>query len=464
MASFILMQFADRVFLARFSAAAIQAALPAGILAFTLISFFHALAGYAGTFVAQYHGAGLRDGCSRSTAQGLWITLLSAPAIWALIPLGYWVLRVAGHPPAVLAEERTYFGILMLGGWLLPLGAALSAFFSGRGDTRTGMIATVAGNVANIVLDYVLIFGKWGFPRMGIAGAAWATLAGAAVTAAILAALYFGPTQASAYGTRRLCRWDGALLARMMRFGAPAAAHLVLDVGAFAVFVMLTGRMGGVALAASNIALSINNVAFQPLLGLNMAASILVGQYQGRRDSATAERAGWAAMKIGWVYMAAVAATFVLFPRAYVSLFTGPGTGLDPEALFRIARWLLVMMAAWGLFDAVNVILAGALKGAGDTRFAMLYTVAMGWGLWMPGELWLVWRLDRLKQADGALPGWMFGGIVPVWGWMTVFVLILSVGFVWRFRSGRWKSIVLIETAPVIIPPRIGADALTVAE
>ncbi|MDZ4198947.1 MAG: MATE family efflux transporter, partial [Kiritimatiellia bacterium] len=119
MASFTLMQFADRIFLARYSAEAIQASLPAGILAFTLMSFFHALVGYAGTFVAQYHGAGSKEGCSRSTAQGIWMSFLSLPLLWALIPVGGWILVLANHPPAVLAEEKIYFDLLMAGGFLM---------------------------------------------------------------------------------------------------------------------------------------------------------------------------------------------------------------------------------------------------------------------------------------------------------------------------------------------------------
>lgn len=463
MASFTLMQFVDRVFLARYSAEAIQAALPAGILAFTLMSFFHALAGYSGAFVAQYHGAGFRVGCSRATAQGISLALACTPLIWALIPVGRWLLLVSGHPPAVLAEEKIYFDILMWGGGLHVAGSAFSTFFTGRGETRTAMHAAVAGNLVNVALDYVLIFGVCGFPRMGIAGAAWATVAGAGVTVIFLAVRYFSPTLSRDYETRKF-RLDRALMGRLLRFGAPSAIHMVLDVGSFAVFVMMTGRMGGIALAASNIALSINNVAFQPLLALHMAASILVGQYQGRRDSVLAERAGWSAMKIGWVYMAIVAVSFLVFPRAYIRLFTGVGIGLDSQALYATARWLMLMMAAWGMFDAVNLVLSGALKGAGDTRFSMIYSVAMGWGLWIPGNIWLVWKLDQIRQEPGGIPPWMHDGIVPIWLWMTVFVLVLAAGFVWRYRSGCWKSIVLIDPVPILLPPRIGADALTVSE
>jgi len=463
MASFTLMQFVDRVFLAHYGAAAFQAALPAGTLSFTLISFFHALAGYAGAFAAQYHGAGNPVGGARATAQGLWLTLASAPLMWALIPAGRWGMAVAGHPPEVLGEENIYFTILMVGGVIVTLNGALSGFFNGRGDTRAVMRATVVGNAVNLALDYAMIFGRWGFPRLGIAGAAWATIAGGATTALFLAWRYVGISTQAEYGPRLFGQFDAVLFRRLLRFGTPAALHLAMDSGSFAVFVLLTGRLGGVPLAASNMAFSINNIAFQPLLALNMAASILVGQYQGRRRYDIAERAGWTALKAGWLYMGFMGLTFVLFPGAYIGLFGNVGGDLPREALLRTARPLMGMMAVWGMFDAVNMVLLGALRGAGDTHFAMIYSTITAWLFWIPGEIALAVWLSR-RSASGPLPDWMGGGITPLWGWLTVYVIVLSVGFWGRFRSGRWKHIRLIEPAPIPRPPRTGAEAPMMAE
>ena len=451
MGSFTLMQFCDRMFLAWHSAISIQAALPAGILSFTLVCGFMALAGYANTFVAQYHGAGDRENCSRATAQGVFLSLLSAPALFALIPAGVAMLRLSGHGPAVLDEEIAYFVILMYGAVASPLGAAISSFFAGRGDTRTTMLANLAGNAVNIVLDYAMIFGRWGLPEMGIRGAAWATVIAGFIAPAILFAVYLAEPWRTRYGTRRLFRPDRALMSRMIRFGFPSAAHLVLDVGSFTLFVLLVGRLGPAALAASNIAFSINNIAFMPLIGLSIAASILVGQYQGRGDSRVAERSGWTALKVGWFYMGVIALSFVLFPRLYLGLFAGRGPGSLPLAdLLPVGRILLVMMAAWGMLDAVNVILSGALKGAGDTRFVMYYSVLMGWCVWIVGE--------------AALLRFFGGRLFHLWAWLTVYVWILAAGFFWRYRSGAWKKIELIERQTPLQPNRPGAEALVVAE
>ncbi len=449
--SFSVMQFVDRVFLARHSAVSIQAALPAGLLSFTLICAFMALAGYANTFVAQYHGSGDGRGCSRSTAQGVWLSVFSWPIILLCIPVGRWLLQGAGHAPEVLAQELDYFTILMVGGVTIPLGAAISSFFTGRGDTLTNMFAQVAGNVVNIVLDYALIFGRWGFPEMGISGAALGTVVAGLVPPAILFALYFSRAVDAAYQTRTSFGLDRKLMARLIRFGLPSGLHLFLDVSSFSAFVLMTGHMGALPLAVSNIALSINTLAFMPLVGISIAASTLVGQYQGRRDSATAEKAGWTALKVGLIYMTGMALSYLAFPRLYFLLFSsGDEGGFTLDELVGLGRYLLIMMATWGLLDSINLVLSGALKGAGDTRFVMWYSTAGAWGLLVPGQ-WVV--IYVLK-----------GGILMAWGWLAMVIMILSVGFWWRFRQGRWKSIDLLERQEPLPPARTGTEACVFPE
>lgn len=432
MASFTLMQFCDRVFLAHDSSVALRAALPAGMLAMTLTAFFHALSGYAGTFVAQYHGAGRPRECGRATSQGLWLGLLTWPLGLALIPLGFWILAAAGHPADVLEAENTYMAILMAGSGFWAMHHAVAGFFSGRGDTHAPMWAGVVANLANIGLDYALIFGRWGLPEWGIAGAAIATVASSVLGTGILLGLYFRHRFRKTYATWPIGRPDWLRLRPLLRFGVPAALNSVQDIGAFAFFVVLLGRLPEADMAASNIAFSINNVAFMPLMGMGMAATILVGQYQGARDSVTAAKAGYTAMKLAWAYMGGVALTFLLLPGVYFLLFAGEGEGMLPLAtLLEKGRWLLVMMAFWGMLDAINLVIGGALRGAGDTRFVLAYTLAVTWLVWIPGELVLLLRLEA--------------GLMAAWMWMTVYVFLLAGGFWLRFGRGRWKTIEMIR-------------------
>ena len=446
--SFTLMQFIDRMFLAWFSAVSIQAALPAGILSFTLISGFMAVAGYANTFVAQYHGAGEKAGCSRATAQAIWMSFFTWPVLLLLIPVGRFFLRASGHPAEVLAQELPYFTILMAGSLSVSLSAAVSSFFTGRGDTMTNMLANLVGNAVNVVLDYVFIFGHAGFPRMGIAGAAYATVIAGFVTPGILLAIYFGRKLRAEYGTARHWKLEGRLFWRMIRFGLPSGISLCLDVASFTAFVLFTGRMGELALAVSNIAFSINMVAFMPLVGISIAASTLVGQYQGKGDSLTAERAGWTSLRVGLAYMAIVALSYIALPATYFGLFArGEENGLSLAELLPLGRKLLLMMATWGLLDAVNLIVSGALKGAGDTRFVMWYSSLMAWCVMVPGQAFIVMVLN--------------GGILMSWGWLTFYIMLVSSGFYLRFRRGRWKSIEVLERE---IPAPVRHEDIVIAD
>ncbi len=451
MGSFTLMQFVDRMFLAWYSPVAIQAAVPAGILHFTFVCGFMALAGYSNMFVAQFIGAGDPTGCSRATAQSIFVAILSWPIMLALIPLGEWTLVHSGHEPEVLEQELIYFRILMLGSVATPLGAAISGFYTGRSRTLTTMTATIASNVVNLILDYVLIFGHFGFPAMGIRGAAWASVIAAFVLPAYLLVLYFGPSTHRQFGTRSTFRWDTALCWRLVRFGTPSGVHLALDVASFAIFVLLTGRMGAVALAASNIALSINMLTFLPLIGIGIAASTVVGQYQGRKQSHYAEKASWTAFRIGVIYMGVIGVTYVLFPKFYLGFFTeGVGGSLALEDIYPVGRILMLIMALWGLVDSANLVLSGALKGAGDTRFVMWFSFAMAWGVLVPGQLILIIGLGY--------------GVIMAWSWTAFYIFLMAVGFIWRFRSGRWKSIDMLGGERPIEPKRPGAEAMLVVD
>ncbi len=436
MASFTVMQFADRIFLARWSSLAIQAAMPAGLLAFTLICLFQGVAAYSSTFVAQYHGAGDPRGCVRAAAQGMWLSVLAWPLMVAMTPLGWLAMRLSGHAPELIAAEREYFDVLMLGSVLVTFGSAVGGYFTGRGRMRLNTVANVIGCAVNVVLDYVMIFGKLGFPAMGIAGAAWATVIASCVAPVIQFVWLLRDSEVRRGGLRRTLAFDGRQVRQLLRYGLPSALHTLVDAGAFACFLMLTGRLEPLELAASNIGFSINGVAFMPLLGISMAAAIVVGQYQGCRNGAAAERAGWSALKIGWAYMLVVSLSFVAFPEGYYTLFHSQDADYTVAELVAVGRVMMLLMAAWGMVDTMNIILAGALKGAGDTRYVMVYMLVMGWALWIPGEVLILRR------------GY---GILAAWAWLTVYILVLSIGFLLRWKRGRWKAHDLIGSAA--LPP-----------
>lgn len=431
-ASFTLLHFCDRMFLSWYSPVSIQAVVPAGILSFTLISFFMALCAIANSFVAQYYGAGDRENCSRSVAQAIFMACLSAPLIWLLIPFGTWMISVSGHAPEVFEQEKIYLSILMLGGFNAPLTAATGSFYSGRGKTRIIMLVHLIGNSVNIVLNWFLIFGHGPFPELGIRGAAIASLVAGFVAPAILLFLYFSGTNNDRYFTRCTLRPDRRLFLRMLRFGLPSGIHMVLDVGSFSLFVLLLGRLGETAFLASNIVLSVNMIAFMPSIGIGQAASVLVGQCMGRRDAGEAEAAAWKAWRVGVVYTLVTVGTFVLVPGFYIHMFARGGVIFGD--VFSTARLLLFFAAAWGVMEATNAILSGALRGAGDTHFVMWFHTTVAWGFFALGEalIVLVFKLS----------------VFACWGWAIAYFTLLASGWVWRMNKGQWKRIQLIEKTP----------------
>jgi multidrug resistance protein, MATE family len=238
---------------------------------------------------------------------------------------------------------------------------------------------------------------------------------------------------------------------RMVRFGLPSGLNLLSEIGSFSLFILIAGRLGELSLAVSNIALSINTLAFLPLIGLNIAAATLVGQYQGRGDAATAAKAAFRSVVVGVGYVSAIGLTYLLFPTFYFSLFTFRAEGgFSLDDLLVTGRWLLVIMAFWGLMDAVNVILAGALKGAGDTRFVLIFSTIAAWLLWVPGVMVIVLVLGL--------------GLLSMWAWASVFVAVLAAGYIVRFRGGKWKTIEVIESPPPPPAGRTGAEGLAVGD
>lgn len=450
MGSQTMMMFSDRMFLAWHSGVSLRAALPAGILSFTMLCGFLALTGYANTFVAQYHGAGDHRGCLRTTAQATWLAWMLSPLVLALLPVGRAVLRWSGHPADVLAEELDYFTILMWGNLPSLLGTAAASYFSGRGDTWTTFRANLAANLLNVALDYWLIFGGLGLPPMGIRGAAIATVISSCATPLILYTHLFRRGKEQGASMREVFWWNTPLFLRLVRFGLPSGIQLALDLTSFTFFVLLCGRFGEAAHAASNLALSINSLAFMPAIGLGIAAGIVVGQYQGRGDSGRAARAGWTALAMAVIYMGLVGLSYVIFPAEYVRLFTDRGGGTAAFAdVFPIARVLLIMLAIWEVGDACDLVVSGALKGAGDTRFVMWYSLVLAWGFFVAG-LAVIGRVFH-------------GGLYPCWGWATLYIHVMAVGYLVRFWRGRWKNIDLLgrrEIEPLPPPARPGEEGL----
>lgn len=441
-----LIHFTDRVFLANYSLEAIAAALPAGILSFLFTCFFMGVAGYVNVFIAQYVGAGAMDRVGASLWQGIYFSIGSAILLALLYFIAEPLFRFSGHPPEVRAQEIIYFEILTLGAGLIVISTALSCFFSGRGLTRPVMVTNLISAGVNIPLDYVLIYGAGPFPELGIAGAAIATVTSQAIMALLFAWMVFGPKNHREYGILRARRFDRDLFKRLMSFGLPGGVQFFVDIFAFTFFIFMVGRLGSTELAATNIVFAINTMAFLPMIGLSITVSTLVGQALGANRPAKAVFAVGSTLRLTVVYMSLMVLVFVFAPEPLLSLFIDPQA--QPEnhaAIMQTGIVLLIFVAFYTMFDAVAIVLSGALRGAGDIKFVTAtMAVASFFVMLLP-----VWIMVEYTNA----------GLYPVWTCAAAYIFVLNVVFWLRYRGGKWQAMRVIEQEAGAAPSEEGAPS-----
>jgi MATE family multidrug resistance protein len=308
--------------------------------------------------------------------------------------------------------------------------ATLSSFYIGRGRTITVMVVNSAASLLNIVLDYVLIFGLWGFPEMGITGAALATVVAQWTKPLAYLLLMLGPRYLKQYKLWEGRKLDRRLMWRLFRFGGPSALQMTVEVGAFAIFIMVVGQLGPHATAATTLAFNVETLAWVPMLGLGIAVSTLVGQQLGADRPALAARATWTAFSMAVAFMGTMAILYLSMPRV---ILLGHASGADPEefaTLQATAIILLRFVAVFSVFDAMNLVFCSAVKGAGDTIFVLVTTLVSA-----PIPVILAWVGVR----------WLDLGLYWCWGVVTVWVCGLGVTYLLRFVQGKWREMRVIE-------------------
>ncbi|HPA83779.1 MAG TPA: MATE family efflux transporter [Deltaproteobacteria bacterium] len=436
--SWSVQHFVDRMFLTWYSPESIAAAMPAGMLSFTITSIFIGTASYVSTFVAQYFGAQRNTRVGPALWQGIYVALIGGLIVAATIPFADSIFGMFGHPEKIRAEEAVYFQYLNLGAAPVIAAAALSAFFSGLGRTMIVMWVNVAMTAINIVFDYIFIFGNLGAPEMGIKGAAIATVIAQIFNFIAYFVIIVKPSYNREFHTLKGWMFEKELFARLVRFGVPSGVQFFLDMLGFTAFIMIMGRLGTIPLAATNIAFNINTIAFMPMIGFGIAISVLVGQYLGRGRPDIAQRSVYSGFIMTFGYMSAIALMYVVFPEIFIAPFA---VRSDPEYFARIRELTLVLLkfvAVYSVFDTMNIIFASAIKGAGDTRFVMYMIV-------------LVSALVLVVPSYVAIV--VFGyGIMAGWTAASLYVIVLGFVFLFRFLSGKWKTMrVIEEQAPVAV-------------
>lgn len=423
------MIFTDRLFLSRLNPELMNAAMGGGLTSFMMMSFFLGLIGYSTALVAQYFGAGKKNKSAVVVTQAMVIALVAYPVILLCRPLAFLLFNNSGISSAQMASQTIYFNILLSAVIFSLFRCVFSSFFSGIGKTKIVMKASLFAMFMNVFLNYILIYGKLGLPALGIRGAAYGTILGSISGLAILMWGYFKKENRDEYHIRQSFCFDKETMGKLLRFGYPAGAEMFFNILAFNIMVMIFYSCGPVAATAATIVFNWDMVSFIPLIGVEIGVTSLVGRYMGAQNPQIAERSVLSGIKMGVVYSSIILVLFLGFPEILVNFFK-PDQATE---IFEQARPLAVFMVRWAclyvLIEAVIVALTGALRGAGDSFWAMALSVGLHWSL-VP----ILYVLLKV-----------FGFSVKV-GWIVLIAtfFVFSFFIYLRYKSGNWKKIKMV--------------------
>ena len=422
MASYTLIGFVDTWMVAQVGTEEIAAAMPAGIIAYTLTAFPLGITQCVSTFASQSLGRRSPGEGSIVAWQGLYMSIaigLFVFVLWPFAPYFFWSFK---HEPSIVLLETTYFRIRLFGILFSVAVGTLNGFFYGMHRPRVPLLAMVTANCVNVILAYAMIFGEFGCPRLGLAGAAWAMVLSFAIQFAVLFLFFLSAPYAIAFETRTSWKPCWPSCVRLLRVGWAAGFQMFMDVlGWGLLIIMMVGQFGKEHLAASNITIQYMTLSFMPALVLGQALTAIVGKYIGEGKPDVAKARAREAFLLTILYMALIAGCIFLFRSSLARVFTA-----DP-AVVGIASNLMMCAILLQLFDGTGIVFAGALRGAGDTR-------------WIAGLTTVLILCVFTPLSVGSV---LFTGLESLGPWIagTVNVCLFSAGVWWRFSSGAWKRI-----------------------
>jgi MATE family multidrug resistance protein len=438
-----LMNIVDRMMLTKLSVEAVAASISAAMFHWTALGFPLGVAIYVNTFVAQYEGARRKDRVAASMWQGIWLAIGFGFLLILSQPLISWGLRSLGHEPEVTRLEVQYFSVLCWGSGPMLLSTTLSAFFSGRGHNSVVMGVNLVVSVLNAIMAYAMIFGELGCPQLGIRGAGLASVLASMIACVIFGAMIYRTSLRDGYDFRSQLRIDWELIRRMLRFGLPNGFQLLMDIAAWLMFTLIVGEFGTIDLAATTIAFNLNQLSFVPMLGLGTAVLTLVGRRIGEKRPKLAARTTWNACLLAEAYMLVFVVIYLAFPQTLLDFYATKSETLAEghvsfDAVRPVVTTLLQFVAAYSIFDALAIVFGNAIRGAGDTRFSLIYTFCCGWFVMVVPCYFVQANIPWVKEHL-ASPLWL------CWTAATLNIFVLGMGLMARFIGGRWQRMSVIE-------------------
>ena len=451
MVSYTVSQFVDTVMVSKLpdGDAAVAALGNGGIVAFVPISICMGVTQVINTYVSQNIGAGRERLAATYPTNGVWLAVLT----WALVflPLAFLLPVImpaitealgratasadhAGFNADVLRMQQDYARVLLLGACVTLASRAIAQFFFGLHKGAIILLASVVANLVNLFGNWLLIYGNWGFPALGVTGAAISTVVGQTVELAIPLALFLSRGMDARYGTRSAWSPSITRMRQLFALGWPHGLAFGNEMICWAIF--MAGILGSISVAdntAGWIGLRYMQLSFMPAVGMSIAVTAVVGRHIGAGRPDVAEARAYLGARIAMVYMGVCAACFVVFREPLVLLFVDRGWGAERVAeVVAVGAKVMICAAVFQVFDAVGITMFGALRGAGDTRWPGVATVLMSWTIILGGGF-LMLRL---------FPQWRSLG---PWSAAAVYITVFAGAMFLRFRAGQWRKISLVE-------------------
>jgi MATE family multidrug resistance protein len=377
------------------------------------------------SFAAQLRGRGDLASAARYAWYGLAIAAAAALIAIAALPFIEPLLALFAYEPEVRGLMTSYLAIRLLSVAPAVASEALGNWYGGLGNTRPALVASATAMLSNIAGNYALIEPRFGLPGWGVAGAAWASVAGSWLGLLVILLPFLRDPRNANRGRLELRE-----LARVLRFGLPNGVNWFLEFFAFVLFInVVVGHLGTTVLAAMNVVLQINAISFMPAFGVASAGAIMVGEAIGRR----AHEEVWPIVKltggVAAAWMVSAGVLYFVAPLPIMSLFRPRGVSAD--LLVDVGAGMLRIAALWQLFDALGLTLSEALRAAGDTAWCMAARIVLAWLVFTPAAWTAILVLG--------------GGVGTVMASVTLYVAVLAAAFAARFASGRWREIELVD-------------------
>lgn len=414
--------------------AALAAVTPAALACWTLMSVFIGAVSAVTTFAAQAIGRGEDREAGRYAWQGIYLAGATVVVVLVALAVARLFFGAFTADAAVLDNEVRYFRVRICSLPLAVVIGSLGGFFNGIHRPARPAVVGVITNLLNLLFCWLLVFGRAGFPRLGVAGSAWAAVLASALGAAALLAFSLQPAFARPFGTITGWRFSLPRLRNLLRVGLPSGASWLMDmIGWTLLAVVLIPPLGEATAAASNATLNYLQLGFMPVVGVGVALSALVGKAIGQRRPRDARRLVTCAFVLGGGYQLLVGVALVAFRVPLVRFFSQ-----DPMVV-SLGSHMLILAGVFQVFDAMGIIYTHALRGAGDTVFLFVLYAATNFLFFIPAG-WL--------GAVAARRYWPSGQAFAPWIAGTAYVIVLGLACWARWRGSQWERVNIFGDGP----------------